>query len=55
VAEADLWVYDMRYRVAVSVLHETWATCSKGLGDLFTLMKQTEMTRRQVGRALGAC
>ena len=46
--DQDLWIYEMRYRVAVGVLQETWAICSKGLGDLFTHMKATEMTRRQV-------
>lgn len=34
--------------MAVSVLHETWNICSKGLGNLFTHMKQMEMTRRTV-------
>lgn len=48
VTEQDLWIHEMRYRVAVGVLQETWATCSKGLGDLFIHMKTTEMTRRQV-------
>lgn len=46
--EQDLWINEMRYRVAVTVLHETWAICSKGLGDLFTHMKQMELTRRTV-------
>ena len=46
-AEQDLWVYEMHYRVAVGVLQETWGVCSKGLGSLFTRMKDTEMARRQ--------
>jgi hypothetical protein len=41
----------MRYRVAVSVLQETWSVCSKSLGGLFTRMKDTEMTRRQAVHA----
>lgn len=45
--ESDLWVHEMRYRVAVGVLQETWSVCSKSLGGLFTRMKDTEMARRQ--------
>ena len=42
----DVWVAEMRYRMAVAFLSSVWEKCSTELSKLFLSMKDTECTRR---------
>lgn len=48
VAESDVWLADMNYRVAVTQQARVWKGVSAKLGDLFGRMKDIEVERRMV-------
>ena len=43
---ADLWLEEMRYRMAVAFLSSVWEKCSSELSKLFLSMKDAECSRR---------
>ena len=43
---ADVWVEEMRYRMAVAFLSSVWEKCSSELSKLFLSMKDAECKRR---------
>ncbi len=43
---SDVWVDEMRYRMAVAFLSSSWEKCSAELSKLFLSMKDTECQRR---------
>mmetsp|Transcript_749 Transcript_749/g.1364 ORF Transcript_749/g.1364 Transcript_749/m.1364 type:complete len:592 (+) Transcript_749:123-1898(+) len=43
---ADVWVEEMRYRMAVAFLSSVWEKCSSELSKLFLSMKDAECNRR---------
>ena len=43
---SDVWVDEMRYRMAVAFLSSCWEKCSSELSKLFLSMKDTECQRR---------
>lgn len=43
---ADVWVEEMRYRMAVAFLSSVWEKCSSELSKLFLSMKDEECNRR---------
>lgn len=43
---ADVWVEEMRYRMAVAFLSSIWEKCSSELSKLFLSMKDAECSRR---------
>ena len=48
----DLWLCEMRYRMAVAFLSACWEKCSAELSRLFAAMKETECSRRHRLREL---
>lgn len=45
---ADVWVVELRYRMAVAFLSSVWDKCSSELSKLFLSMKDAECNRRNV-------
>ncbi|KAL7485929.1 hypothetical protein ACHAW6_011560 [Cyclotella cf. meneghiniana] len=43
---ADVWIDEMRYRMAVAFLSSAWEKCSAELSKLFSAMKNAECDRR---------
>ena len=43
---SDVWIDEMRYRMAVAFLSSTWEKCSSELSKLFTNLKSAECDRR---------
>lgn len=43
---SDVWINEMRYRMAVAFLSSCWEKCSVELSKLFLSMKETECQRR---------
>lgn len=49
---ADLWLTDMQYRLAVQCQKDIWQDSQQKLGELFTRMKTLELNRRQTLHSL---
>jgi hypothetical protein len=45
---ADIWVVELRYRMAVAFLSAVWEKCSSELSKLFLSMKDAECNRRNI-------
>lgn len=43
---SDVWIDEMHYRMAVAFLSACWEKCSAELSRLFSMMKDTECSRR---------
>lgn len=43
---SDVWIDEMRYRMAVAFLSSTWEKCSAELSKLFSALKNAECNRR---------
>ena len=52
VVAEDVWVEEMRYRMAVAFLSSVWEKCSSELSKLFLSMKDAECSRRNQLKSL---